>query len=97
MSVIICRPQAWTFRRVLFCPTCERRRRFVVETFIWYDSEATCLGCGDSWSGGWRNPRPFVRGWRKAAIAAARAKWATAPPRAEVEASLRAEVAAHDI
>lgn len=67
-------------RRIRHCPTCKRRRRFVIVEgwSAWYAPTLTCLGCGDSWSEGWRMERPFRRGWRQEAIAQAKAQWANA-------------------
>lgn len=78
-TIHINRPSFTWSKRVLHCPTCDRRRRFVVASQEWYDPIATCCACGDAWSGGERMPRPFRPGWRKAAIARARAHWAEAP------------------
>lgn len=75
----ICAPSPTQVRRrILPCPTCERRRRFVCRLYEWYGWMVTCCGCGDSWEDGERLPRPFARGWRAAAIARARAAWAAA-------------------
>lgn len=84
------RPRTVVLRRVRECPTCERRRRFVLHLYVWYDSRWTCLGCGDSWEAGWRCTRPFKRGWRAEAIAHARAAWRTATPRAESKQAISA-------
>src|SRR5688500_10982224 len=67
-------------RMVRFCPICERRRRHVLSqpTSLWYGGTPTCCGCGDSWDTdgeGFRNTRPFQRGWRPRAIALAKAHW----------------------
>jgi hypothetical protein len=69
-------PQGVTGRRVLLCPTCKRRRRFV-QSFMgaYYSDHVTCCGCGDSWCEGLRLERPFSRGWRRQAASAAKAKW----------------------
>ncbi len=67
-------------RRVMRCPgLCAGRRRRVVqaEGSPWYGPTFTCCACGDSWSVEGRYPRPFMRGWRKAAIANARGLWRT--------------------
>lgn len=87
--VILCAPSSVTFRRVRECPICECRRRFVVRTYVWYDSMWTCCACGDSWSGGERMGRPFRRGWRADEIRHARREWEFAPPRAEADECLR--------
>lgn len=60
-------------RRLIYCPVCERRRRFVqVWGGVWYSDTLQCVACGDSWSDGELHERPFARGWRKKAIAKAR-------------------------
>jgi hypothetical protein len=75
--VMVCRSTFTYRRRVRDCPTCKRRRRFVlaVDDNPYYGSIWTCCGCGDSWSDGERMPRPFARGWRARAIAKAKARW----------------------
>lgn len=77
-SVIICTSTAIaSIRRVMRCPTCEQRRRMIIEDFAWYGFEASCCACGDRWDEfGERAQRPFLRGWRAKAIAEAKAKWA---------------------
>ena len=77
MSLFVCGGAAYYQRRIMHCPVCERRRRFV---FAWswspyYAPIATCCGCGDSWSDGDRHQRPFKRGWRQEAIASAKERW----------------------
>lgn len=54
------------------CPTCERPRRMLCESWEWYSAVWTCTGCGDDWSEGVRGQRPFCRGWRQASIRRAR-------------------------
>lgn len=66
---------AFEERRIMFCWTENRRRRFVVRSQAWYGATLTCLGCGDSWSDGERGYRPFARGWRQKAIADATKRW----------------------
>ena len=39
-------------RRVLRCPTCDCRRRMVVEVYDWYGADFTCCGCGERWQDG---------------------------------------------
>lgn len=82
-------------RRILLCPT-EGRRRRMVQVFggAWYSDEITCLGCGDSWCDGERGERPFTPGWRARAIAEAKARYATAVPRAEYARLVTAEAQA---
>lgn len=65
-------------RKRLACPTCKQRRSFlrVYSTSMFYGATDTCLGCGDSWSDGELRERPFARGWRQRAVAAAKAKLA---------------------
>lgn len=62
----------------------------------YYGPTLTCLGCGDSWSGGERHERPFKRAWRAEAIAAAHRAWDEAGrhTRTEYEAWLATELAA---
>lgn len=66
-------------RRIARCPT-ERTRRRMTQTFSgpYYPDIFTCCGCGDSWSGDERLPRPFAPRWRKQATARARSDWTDA-------------------
>lgn len=83
-TLVVCGGAVAYRRRILWCPICERRRRFVVayDASPYYAPSLTCCGCGDSWSDGELGYRPFARGWRKAAIRKAKARWqsATAGP-----------------
>ena len=81
-----------TFRRVMFCPICEKRRRFVCLWSAWYDTSVTCCGCGDSWCGGELRERPFRRGWRQEAIALARFQWRNALDNQAAREAMRAEL-----
>lgn len=80
VHVHVCAPPTTWGRGILRCPTCRRRRRFVVFFQPWYGGTWTCCGCGDSFADGQRLPRPFRRGWRADATRDARARWATAAP-----------------
>ncbi len=60
------------FKRRMRCSTCGVRRAMIIATYEWYDTDMTCLGCGERWEGGWRSERPFERGWRMRNIDAAR-------------------------
>jgi ribosomal protein L37AE/L43A len=91
-SVIICSPESCTYRAVRYCPTCEKRRRFVAMVFEWYPTIWTCLGCGDEWSEDGRQPRPFRRGWREDSKAVARERWASGVTRREAIDWLMAQV-----
>jgi hypothetical protein len=63
-------------RCIQFCPIEDRRRRFYGYFQHWYGWSWYCLGCGDRWSGeGELGSRPFMRGWRKEAIARHKAWW----------------------
>ena len=53
----------------------------------WHGSDLICCNCGDSWGEEGRYERPFERGWRKRASAAAKRLWLRAGTRAA--ASLR--------
>lgn len=50
---------------VINCPTCERQRRALYQFQDWYGGDVTCCGCGERWSDGEMNERPFCPGWRK--------------------------------
>jgi hypothetical protein len=58
--------------KIVKCPTCEHRRKFLCEFQEWYGWLITCLTCGDRWENGEMLPRPFERGWRKRKIAEAK-------------------------
>lgn len=76
--VCVTSPPSINIRRVTYCPTCQQRRRFTGFDQLWYGPTWTCLGCGDSWAGGERLPRPFRPRWRTEARRAAAARWGTA-------------------
>ena len=67
--------EAFKSRRIQFCPTEGKRRRFYVRFQHWYGAAWYCLGCGDRWQDGERGERPFMRGWRAEAIARAKRGW----------------------
>ena len=93
-AVHICRPAVVTTRKVLRCPTCKQRRRFVVRSYVWYPTDATCTACGDTWAEGERLQRPARRGWRVEASAAAKRDWEQATPAGEFRSALRRMVEA---
>lgn len=62
-------------RRIQFCPTCKKRRRFYGWFQEWYGWEITCLGCGDRWQDGELAERPFRPRWRQENIAEAKKCW----------------------
>lgn len=73
MSLHLCYAPAWRYRRQFNCPTCARRRLFLVELAAWWGSTVTCLTCGDAWAEEGRLPRPFKPRWRAESIARAKA------------------------
>lgn len=92
-TVHVYAPDTFWQRTIEHCPTCKRRRRFVVMHQIWYDPTATCCGCGDSWTSGYRDARPFARGWRDTAVRRARQRWTVAGNREQLRAWVRGELA----
>jgi hypothetical protein len=94
VSVIICRASEFLRRRIAYCPTCRTKRRFVGREAVWYGTTWHCCGCGDTWEDGMRRQRPFRRGWRTEAIAAAKQLWDKASPfdRATYEEWLREQL-----
>jgi hypothetical protein len=70
-------------RRIMYCPNCDHRRRFVGGVQEWYDTIWTCCTCGDSWTCEGMCARPFVRGWRQGEIARAKRNWGRAVTIAE--------------
>jgi hypothetical protein len=95
-AVVVCAPPRGVVRRAVFaCRNCRRRTRHVVRFGgIWYGSTDTCCACGDSWTGGERHERPFVRAWRAKATAKARADWRTALTAQEYDDWIAAELRA---
>lgn len=75
-GIIACGPDGVYRRRVMECPSCKRRHRFVVSwDGAWYGT--TEYGsCGDTWQEGRRSERPFRRGWRKQRQERFRSLWA---------------------
>lgn len=73
MTVHICAPAPVVVKlRRLYCPTCNRRTYSVISFYEWYGPDDTCLNCGERFNEDGRAPRPFMRGWRKDSIAAAK-------------------------
>jgi len=57
------------------CPTC-KKKRFMLSWFEeWYGWSHVCLKCGERWSCGGREERPFCRGWRKDSVERAKKSW----------------------
>lgn len=72
-NLVICSPTITGRRaRIVFCPTCGRRRRMYMWWQEWYGWHVTCLTCGEQWQDGEMLARPFCRGWRKENIAQAK-------------------------
>lgn len=66
-------------RRVILCPTEQRRRRFAVSVMAYYGTDWYCLGCGLWWSGMPTRPKERLRrGRRIEAVFRAREMWANA-------------------
>lgn len=81
-QVIICSPTSVLGWRITYCPTCERRRKMLVRSAVWYGDDLTCLTCGDAWQDGEMMPRPFRPRWRQDRVQSARSDLARAlPPR----------------
>jgi hypothetical protein len=96
-TVIVCRPPNFPIRRITNCPTCKQRRRFAgFDGGPYYGPTLTCCGCGDTWTCGEMQDRPFKRAWRREAIAQAKRAWDRAGQftRAEYEAWTAAELEA---
>jgi hypothetical protein len=84
-GVIVCKSPATEYRRIVRCPSCRRRRRFLVRFEGWYGDRLTCTGCGNQWSDGYRMPLTRSAKKRAALIADAKARWATARPAAQYQ------------
>ncbi len=91
-GVYVCRPATWWGRAIRPCPTCKQRRRMVVALQEWYGAMWTCCACGDTWSDGERHPRPFARGWRAEAAAAAKKRWSEAQSLRAASAAMVADL-----
>ena len=58
------------------CPTCNRRRRFLMLIEAWRGAYWTCLTCGERYhSDEGRMERPFRPGWRMESVKKAKAIW----------------------
>ena len=58
------------------CPTCEKRRRFLMTSEAWYGFYWTCLSCGERFhSDEGRMERPFMPRWREESIKEAKEIW----------------------
>lgn len=58
------------------CPTCKKRRYFVVWHVPWYGVTLVCLRCGERFDAEeGRLPRPFMRGWRQESIKSVKKLW----------------------
>lgn len=79
MSGAICGGYTYERRRIHYCPTEDRKRRFWVTGASYYGTTWHCLGCGDRWQDGERGYRPYARGWREKAIAEYREAWSRIP------------------
>lgn len=75
MSLHVCVSPVWAYRATLLCETCGCNRRFLIELHAWWGTTKTCLTCGDTWDFEYgRLRRPFKSGWRKEAVARAKAQ-----------------------
>lgn len=75
-NAIVCGPAARDLRkRYLRCPTCECTTEMVAQYQNWYGVDAMCCRCGDSWSNGELQPRPFYPRWRSEAARRHRRLW----------------------
>lgn len=96
-GIVICGPDpsAPTCRRVIHCPTCDRKRR-MAQRFggVWYGDDFICLGCGDRWSGHEMWERPFQPRWRAKSIATARTWWDSALSRSDYRRVVKEQITA---
>ena len=61
---------------VVFCGTCQTRRRMLYVLEAWRGGYWTCLTCGERWhTEDGRMERPFMRGWRKQSVEQAKDFW----------------------
>jgi hypothetical protein len=89
---MVCGPPPGVYRRrIMHCPACERRRRFVERwDGAWYGSTLYCA-CGDYFQEDWMGTRPFERGWRKKAQERFRVMWDNAASSENYERYVRAD------
>jgi hypothetical protein len=85
-DIHICSPAVIDCKiKVRYCPTCEHRRKRLVEFFEWYSPTVTCLTCGDSWIDRERVGRPVGhKNWRTEYASDAKARyraWREAHPK----------------
>lgn len=62
-------------KRIVRCPICQCKTEMVARYEAWYGTTLYCCKCGDSWCDGELYPRPFARGWRRAAVKKHRKLW----------------------
>lgn len=75
-DIVICRPSdAFLRKRYQRCPVCECITETVERHEAWYGLHVMCCRCGDSWTDGYLDPRPFSRGWRNTSVREHRALW----------------------
>ena len=85
----ICGGLSYARRSRRGCPTCQKVTDGVAcySSSLWWGVTWRCCECGDSWDEeGYREQRPFKRGWRKEATRRARLMWGEAgddPPHIE--------------
>lgn len=90
VSVALCAPAGFLYRRVLPCPYCLVRTRHLVQTWVWYDAVIECGSCGHVWEGGYRRRQTNkARALRRHAF---NDRWQAAGTRAEAQRWLQAEL-----
>ena len=79
-AIHIYRVPSASYKQDSHCPTCGSMQPFCVTLLGGYCGgvNLTCTTCGESWSDGERNDRPFERFWRRDSIARALKKLETA-------------------
>lgn len=77
-NLIVCTPSVMERRRrVVHCPVCKRKRRFVMHHEPWYGWTQTCTACGARWQDGEYCGRPNKRDWAtKSLLKRLKEEWA---------------------
>ncbi len=75
--IVLCGPDyAEVKQPVMYCPTCDQRRRMLMLVEAWRGAGFTRLTCGERYhEDEGRMERPFSPGWRQRSVEDAKALW----------------------
>ena len=88
-GAIVCSSPSTEYRRILRCPSCRKRRRFLVRFGGWYGDTLTCCGCARSWADGYQYPFTRSEAKRRRLREDAAERWKTARPASELRDAVR--------